>query len=97
VNSDTASEFSTAPSTAPLLSPTHQTAKATPSTSLKDKWRNLKEEDKKRKEEQIVHVTEEEATKITGYGKDGGPKTRREEEEGKGKGDKRLTGALLMF
>jgi hypothetical protein len=64
---------------------------------LKDKWRSLKEGDKKRKEEQIVHVTEEEATKITGYGKDGGPKTRMEEEEGKGKGDKRLTGALLLF
>lgn len=50
--------------------------------TLKEKWKNLKEEDKKRKEEQIKYISEEDATKITGYGKDGGPKTRDEEKNG---------------
>jgi hypothetical protein len=50
--------------------------------TLKEKWKKLKEEDKKRKEQKITYITEEDATKITGYGKDGGPKTRDEEKNG---------------
>jgi hypothetical protein len=59
-----------------------QTAQPTKKLTLKEKWKKLKEEDKKRKEESVKVISEEEATKITGYGKDGGPKTRDEEQNG---------------
>jgi hypothetical protein len=66
-------------STAPVIG---QTAQPTKKLTLKERWKKLKEEDKKRKEESVKVISEEEATKITGYGKDGGPKTRDEEENG---------------
>jgi hypothetical protein len=57
----------------------------------KEMWQNLKNEDKTRKEESILHVTPAEATKITGHGEDG-PKSNVKD----GKGDKRSLGALLF-
>jgi len=66
---------------APLASQTSSQAPAKKPT-LKEKWQKLKEEDKQRKERSITYISEQDATKITGYGKDGGPKTRDEEKNG---------------
>jgi hypothetical protein len=54
-------------------------------------WKNLKEENDDRKQNNIQHVTTKEATAITGHGGDGP-----ESDAKKGKGDKRMAGTVLF-
>jgi hypothetical protein len=54
-------------------------------------WKNLKEDNEERKQNNIQHVTTNEATAITGHGENAP-----ESDAKKGKGDKRMAGTVLF-
>jgi hypothetical protein len=83
-------------STAPLLQKDKDAATSTAkeeSCKAKSFLQKCREEDEKRKKKKVVRVTEEEeAAAITGHG-EGEVKG----EEGRGKGDRSIVGAICLF
>src|SRR5690242_16382290 len=81
VQSDAQSEYSTAP----LISGNAKPQEESFGAKAKRFWKEVKEEDRQRREERIQHVSSADATNITGHGENG-PKSNAKD----GKGDKRM-------
>lgn len=80
--------------TAGAASSQHDALRASRKKSLKEKWKELKDEDQQRKATRIQHVTHEEADRITGLDKHKRLEAKKSTEERRGM--KSLLGILFL-